>query len=109
MAKIEIVEFDGGYYAARYEYDDKTIRLLNLRSRNWISRTDSEIASAVSTDLKEVKKQLAYSGYADGIPIRKSDIITAKEFVEINDMAQTDEGMKEMLEKIKEFYLLKKK
>lgn len=113
MAKVEIVEFDGGYYAARrisrHFLFFKSIEYLRLGGTNWYSPGTDYVDRCFSHNIEEVKKTLAASGHGNGIPITKNMIISMDECTKMNEMAENDEGMKDTLLKAKEYYLLKKK
>jgi len=114
MAKIEIVEFEGGLYAARRTTRHflffKNIDYLRLGSGNiWSDPGSDWIDRCFSHNLDEVKTSLAKSGWGTGIPITKNMIVSLNECTKMNEMAEDDEGMKDTLLKAKEYYLLKKK
>lgn len=113
MVKIEIVQFDGGLYAARRTVTSMRYRTeisyLNLTYRNWEAYDSKPSSNCFKYSLSEVKEALALSGYATGIPISEKMVISPDEFTKMCEMAENDEGLRDMLMKAKEFYILKKK
>jgi len=113
MVKIEIVQFDGGLYAARrttkHLIYKSEVYYLNLTYRNWEAYDSKPSSNCFKYALSEVKEALALSGYATGIPINEKMVISPAEFTKMCEMAEDDEGLKDMLLKAKEFYILKKK
>jgi len=113
MVKIEIVQFDGGLYAARRTITSAVhrteISYLNLTYRNWETYDSKPSSNCFKYSLPEVKEALALSGHATGTPISEKMVISPAEFIEMCEMAENDEGLRDMLLKAKEFYILKKK
>lgn len=113
--KTEIVNIEG-FYAIRRTYRRfglfTTYKFANVTSSSspkWYSRDYDHFHHCLSRDLEEVKELFARFGSDPGVSITANDIITPDELGKINKMAQTDEGIKDMLLKLKEFYLLRAK
>lgn len=108
----ELVVIDG-YYAIRKTEKQywifTSVSYLNLASSNveWRARDNERFFSCLTTDLTEAKKKLAWHGSNMGVPY-EGDVITVPEMMSMIKLAQTNEGLKDLLLKAKEFYLLLK-
>ncbi len=108
----ELVVIDG-YYAIRKTERKllvfKTYRFLNLSSSDieWKERSNRWFSACLTLDISKAKKKLAWHGSNMGVPY-EGDVITVPEMMSMIKLAQTNEGLKDLLLKAKEFYLLLK-
>lgn len=112
MIKVEIIEFSCGMYGIRRTtkpfLGPATTEYFDLADMRWRDTSDySYLKSCFSNELQKVKYALMLTGREAGIPLNESNIITSRELDKMHRMAATDEGMKDLLLKAKEFYLLK--
>lgn len=110
--KVELVVIDSMYAIRRrrgpwpfYFYD---FLELDSSSIAWQPRDYTYFKGCLTSDLTKAKMALMIRGSNPGVPYA-GDLISPTDFVEMIRMAETDEGMKDLLLKAKEFYLLKKK
>jgi hypothetical protein len=110
--KVELVVIDSVYAVRRTRgfWLFKKYDFLEFGSSpiSWRERDFTWFKECLTDDLTKAKMALMIRGSNMGIPY-DGDLITPTQFVEMNRMAATDEGMKDLLLKAKEFYLLKKK
>lgn len=116
MKKVEIVAFDAGNetrYAIRRIYRSfpffiKEVNFFDMRGKVWRSQHAGDY-DCFDSDLNKVKSAFVKHGFAEAIPINTKFILTQNEFIKINEMAEKDEGMADLLLKAKEYFILKRK
>lgn len=117
LNKIEVVVFDPNLYAIRktkylfglfksYSYMD-----LRMDVIRWRRPGDTYFSDCLTRDSNIIYSARMVVGITVGTPIDLSSInaVTLQESIEMNKMAQTDEGLRDLMLKAKEFYLLKRK
>lgn len=117
MTKFEIQQFAAGHYGVvmttRGWFGGTKVRYLDLSSsasssNKWRAPGDYT-GGCFSSDLRKVQIAFMECGHAPGVPIVDQQLFDIQDVVAMNKMAVTDEGLKDLMLKAKEFYLLKKK
>lgn len=113
MEKFEIVEFNAGAdirYAIRRTSGifKKTIQFFDLRS-GVLRKQHCRDSDCFSPDLNNVTYIFMKWGFAEGKPLNTKSVIKLNEITAMNSLAETDEGMKDLLLRAKEYFCLKKK
>lgn len=115
--KAELMQFPGGKYAVRRTRRNKVgikyFEYLDLSSSTigacWREESDVKLYKCFSSDLKDVINQYVASGTAPGVVFNAGVGFNLGDFTKMAEMAETDEGMKDLLSQAKEYYILKKK
>jgi hypothetical protein len=112
--KVELVVIEGVYAIRRtsrtffglfaeVEYLDFQCNL-----PEWRKRTYDYFGNCLTNNLDKARERLAKNGSDLGTPYSPG-VIPMDEFMAMSELATTDEGMKDLMLKAREFYLLKKK
>lgn len=112
--KADLVQI-GEYYAVRrtskflgifktYEFLDLTVNSPQWKPRNWNGFCD-----CLTSSVEHAKQRLAFWGTDLGTPTDGNNVLSMQEYREMEQLATTDEGMKDLLMQAREFYLLKRK
>jgi hypothetical protein len=116
--KVELVQYPGGKYAVRRTrrnvFGIKFISYLDVITQNnrasvWRSSDNDYLYQCFSTDLNDVIRRYVETGLAPGVIFNAGAGINLGDFTKMAAMAETDEGMKDLLAQAKEYYILKKK
>ena len=111
MAKTDIVVIEK-FYAVRKQtkwlwfVKTEFLDLESNRSR-WYPRDYDFFPNCLTYDFEKAKNAIAKYGCDLGTPCLPG-IISVDEFADMNKLAETDEGMKDLLLKAKEFFTLKR-
>lgn len=111
MAKVELLEYPNGQYAIRRTKRFlffKKIEFFDLQDKVWRRDDSSYLRSCFVGDYFAARDRYVWLGAATGIPAKQNNVLSISEFNAMNDLAETDPGMKDLLEQAKAFYVLKK-
>lgn len=110
--KIELVSFENGQYAIRKTERNlltgKSISYYDLDTGSW-KEPGGWANDCFTSDFNKAQNTFVRKGFAQGIPIEQEMIINISDFIKVSQASKTDEGLKDLLLQLKEFYLLKRK
>ncbi|HET8688388.1 MAG TPA: hypothetical protein VFM18_17395 [Methanosarcina sp.] len=109
--KIELIEYPNGQFAVRKTTGIifKTYQFFDIPSKDkWRSITDTYFERCFTNDLTKAEEAYVRTGYAPGAESSSVRVLSLKEMSAMSVLAAKDEGMKDLLLKAKEYYILKK-
>jgi len=115
--KVEIQQFPSGHYGIVRTmsgwFGNPLVHYLDVSSSSSSSNKwkapGEYTGGCFHTDIKKMQGHYTESGYAPGIPIIGAQLFDIEDIVAMNEMAVNDEGLRDLMLKAKEFFLLKKK
>lgn len=111
--KVELLEYPGGIYGVCRTTNSlfcNKKEYLDLEKGMWrVKKDGARLRNCFTQDLYKVKRMQALTANAEGTAVSGNRIISLDEFEKMNKMAETDEGMRDVLNQAKEYFILKKK
>jgi len=111
MTKVELIEYENGHYGVRKTTGLiwKTYKYFDKGSNVWRAPGDDYFNRCFTNRLNEAQEAYVLTGLAPGASSVINKVISLDDASGMNKLAHTDPGMKDLLEKAKEYYYLKAK